>query len=74
MIELTSLLTVDIGQMNFEPLLPSADDAVVLHNMATLIGRILCKNMPEFSTGLGWHIQQEHYEGMCSKSEVVSCV
>ena len=50
----------DIGEINFEELLPSEDDAAALQvNMATLIGRILCKHMPyfaSFATGLGRHI------------------
>lgn len=66
---------VDLGEINYEALLPSEDDAAVLRtNYATLIGRILCKHMPffaMFATGLGHHIQHIFYENMCIKSEVV---
>ena len=66
----------DIGQNNFESLLPSSEDAEILHeNLAILLGRIFRKNMPffeTFATGLGRHIMHEHYEDMCSQSEVVS--
>ena len=66
----------DLGKMNFDALLPSDDDAVVLQtNMVTLIGLVLCKYMPffaKFSTGLGRHIRHEFYEDMCTKSNVVS--
>ena len=66
----------DIGNMKFESLLPSDDDAKVLHNnLAILMGRILRKDMPffeKFETGFGRHIMHEHYDDMCTESEVVS--
>ena len=66
----------DVRQMNFYSLLPSSDDAEVLHNnIAILMGRILRARMPFFAvyaTGLGGHIMHEYYEDMCTESEVVS--
>ena len=65
----------DLGEMKFECLLPSADDAAVLEdNLAILMGRILCKNIPfftKYAIGLGRHIQHDFSEDMSAKSEVV---
>ena len=65
----------DLGQINFQSLLPSHCDAEVLHkNIAILMGRILRAHMSffeKYASGLGRHIMHEHYEGMCTKSEVV---
>ena len=62
--------------MNFESLLPSDDDAEALHeNVAILMGRILRKYMPffeKYASGLGRHIMHEHYDDMCTESDVVS--
>ena len=62
--------------MNFESLLPSRDDVEMLNeNVSILMGHILRTHMPfftKYAAGLGRHIMHEHYQHMCTKSEVVS--
>ena len=66
----------DIKSINVESVLPdSAAEKSLMHNFAILVGRVLKKRMPFFSTfasGLEEHITHVHYKEMSQKSEVVS--